>query len=281
MDEQLLDTATRRLCAAAAADFAALRRTLAEDAAAAGDAETARAIGKVRKPTNAARVVNALVAEDGDIVEPLRDLGERMRAAQDDLDAPRLRELTEERRAAVGDCAKRALALAGEASPPAALRDDVLATFDAAVADPDIAARLGKLQRPERFSGFGFAAGSGPPKLTVVRSAAGAGAKPSSSGAAQTAPKITAAERRKLRRALDDARQRFDAADADLDAAFTGERDAARALAKRERDLSRAKDALEAARAELDATRATLKDTKQQQREARSALNREQRRAPD
>ena len=287
MDDQRLDDATRRLSAAAPGDFTALRRRLAEEATAAGEADTARAIGKVRKPTNAARVVNALIAEDGGVVDRLLDLGERMRAAQDDLDAPLLRELTDERRALVGECTKRALGAAGLGAGAASVRDDVLATFDAAVADPDVAARLGTLQRPERFSGFGFAVGSGPPKLTLVRGGSGDGDRSGTSGGRTPArktppePKLSAAERRKLRRALDAAQQRFDTADADLDAAMTGERDASRAVSRRERELAKAKDALDAAHADLDTARATLKEAKHARREARTALDREQRRDPD
>ena len=38
---------------------------------------------------------------------------------------------------------------------PRALRDDVTGTLQAAVADPDVASRLGRLTKAERWSGFG------------------------------------------------------------------------------------------------------------------------------
>ncbi len=49
-------------------------------------------------------------------------------------------------------------------APPAALREEVMATFDAALADPDIAASLGTLVRAAHWAGFGLApAPDGPP----------------------------------------------------------------------------------------------------------------------
>ncbi|WP_375490368.1 hypothetical protein [uncultured Jatrophihabitans sp.] len=277
MDDELLDAATRRLYAAPADEFAGLRRALADEATRDGDAETGRAVGKLRKPTNPARIVNALVADDPSVVDSLRDLGDRMRDAQDSFDAARMRELTDERRRLVADCARRALALAGADDPAAALRDDVLGTFDAAVADPDVAARLGTLQRPERFSGFGFAA-SGPPQLTLVRGGGKAPAKKAGAKKA-AAKKVSAAERRKQRRALDAAQRTFDDADAALDAAQSAERDAIHAVDRREREQAKAKRALDDARAALDERRTELKDAKRERREARSALDREQRNA--
>ena len=284
MDSELLDGATRRLYAAPADEFTALRKTLAGEAADAGDGDAARAIAKLRKPTNAARVVNALVADDPEVAVRLHGLGDRLRSAQDDLDAPRLRELTEERRSVVAGCTRRALAGAGGGAAPAGLRDDVLATFDAAVADPDVAARLGTLQRPERFSGFGFAAdaSTGPPQLTLVqggrRNDAAAGRASAKQPGKKAAKKVSAAEQRKRKRALDEAQRRFDTAQDGLDAALSDERDAVRAVTKRERELTKAKDALGAARTALDETRATLKEAKTERRAARSALDREQRR---
>jgi hypothetical protein len=282
MDPDLVDAATRRLRAAKADDFTDLRRALVDEATAAGDVDAARAIGKVRKPTNAARIVNAFVTDDADAVERLTALGDELRDAQQDLDAARMRELATRRRSLVGDCTKRALALAGAADASATVRDDVSGTFDAAVADPDVAARLGTLQRPERFSGFGFS-DSAKPRLTLVRGGAGerTGTKDDAARQPPAKSKISPSERRKRKRALDEAQQRFDAADSALDAAATDERDAVRSVRKRERELAKAKEALDAARSAVDASRATLKDARRERREARSALDREQRRAPD
>ena len=40
------------------------------------------------------------------------------------------------------------------ADPSAAQRDDITGTLQAAIADPDVAARIGRLTKPERWSGF-------------------------------------------------------------------------------------------------------------------------------
>ena len=276
MDPDLLDAATRRLYAAAAEDFTALRASLVDEAAASGDAHTARGIATLRKPTNAARVVNAYVAKHPEAAERLTALGDRLRGAQEDLDAKRMRELTDERRRVVADCVKAAFALAGPDTPSTTMRDDVFATFDAAVADPDVAARLGALRRPEYFSGFGFGASdeAAPPQLTLVRG----GRNAPGTEEPKPAPKITAAQRRNDERELAAARERFAAADAALDAASTTERDAGRAVSKRERELARVKDALASARETLETGRDQVKEAKRERREARSALDRVERR---
>jgi hypothetical protein len=40
-------------------------------------------------------------------------------------------------------------------NPSAALREDVIGTLQAAIADPDVAAELGRLSKAEQWSGFG------------------------------------------------------------------------------------------------------------------------------
>ena len=42
-------------------------------------------------------------------------------------------------------------------APPAALREEVTATLDAAIADPEVAANLGTLVRAAHWAGFGLA----------------------------------------------------------------------------------------------------------------------------
>src|SRR6266436_9337470 len=136
-------------------EFTALRTKLAAAAKQRGDADTAKQISAARKPTAAAWVVNRLALRDQDIRKRLTGLGERLRDAHTAMDGDRIRGLSAEQRRLVDDVARAAFEEAELADPSAALRDDVTGTMQAAIADPDVAARLGRLTKAERWSGFG------------------------------------------------------------------------------------------------------------------------------
>ena len=135
--------------------FTALRTKLVEAAKQRGDAAAAKRISSARKPTTAAWIVNRLALGDNDAKQRLTDLGERLRAAHAAMDGERMRELSTQRRFLVDQLTRAAFDAADVAQPAAALRDDVAATLQAAIADPDVAARLGRLAKAERWSGFG------------------------------------------------------------------------------------------------------------------------------
>jgi len=142
------------LYAASLEDFTALRTELARAVKKRGDTEAAKRISSARKPTTAAWVVNRLALADEDTARRLRELGERLRDAHAAMDGARIRELTAEQRRLVDAYTRAAFEEAG-VTETAALRDDVTATLQAAVADPDVANRLGRLTKAERWSGFG------------------------------------------------------------------------------------------------------------------------------
>jgi hypothetical protein len=142
------------LYAAPLADFTALRTKLAGEAKKRGDAEAAKRIAAARKPTTAAHVVNMLVLNDPAVRARLTDLGERLRAAHAGMDGAEIRELTAEQRRLIDALARAAFEASGLTATPA-LRDDVTATLQAAIADLDVAARLGHLTKAEQWSGFG------------------------------------------------------------------------------------------------------------------------------
>ena len=75
----------------------------------------------------------------------LTDLAAELRDAERAMDGARIRELSAARRRLVDDLT--AQALAPLKAPPFALREEVMATFDAAIADPGVAASLGTLVR--------------------------------------------------------------------------------------------------------------------------------------
>ena len=151
----MADAELDELYAAKPEDFTALRTKLAAAAKKGGDADAAKRISAARKPTTAAWVVNRLALGDKHVKQRLADLGERLSAAHAEMDGERIRVLSTEQRRLVDELASAGFEEAALADPPAALRDDVTGTLQAAVADPDVAARLGRLAKAERWSGFG------------------------------------------------------------------------------------------------------------------------------
>ncbi len=270
--------------------FLDARKDLSARAKAAGDAAAARSIGALRKPTVAAAVVNRCVLDEPDTVDRLLDVGARLREAHEALDAAALRDLSAERRALVAELTAAALDRFGPESPSAGQRDEVANTFDAAVADPEIAGRLGRLIRSETWSGFGVAPLTGP-ALTLVRGGRDASSRrpagrkhastPSTSDAKATPPpaepRRSAAETRKARRAVDKARAAFEEADAALQAAEADERAASDRIREISAQLSELQRELEQRKQDRDRSRRAVKAGRAKRREARSALDRAER----
>jgi hypothetical protein len=269
--------AARELYAASPDDFMAKRGELAKQVRAAGDPVGATRIEKLRKPTAAAWMVNALVLDDPSVVDQLADIGSRLREAQDALDAARLRDLSAERRTLVATLTKDAFRLAGRTQPPAGLRDEVTGTFEAAIADDDVAARLGRLQRAEQWSGFGFTA-SGTPELTLVQ---GGRSRAPERPRPPEKPRRTAAEKRRQERALSGAKQAFADADGALDAARTAEQGLSSEIKRLTKKLAKLQDQLDTARSDIETARKDVTAARARRREARSALDRAERDAAD
>lgn len=137
------------------AEFTGLRTELVAAAKKRGDLGAARSIGAARRPTTAAWVVNVIVRVDGTAASRLDGLGQRLRAAHAAMDGTKIREMSAVQRALIDELVRTGIAAANITNPSSALRDDVVGTLQAAVADPDVAARLGRLVKAERWSGFG------------------------------------------------------------------------------------------------------------------------------
>lgn len=136
-------------------EFTARRKDLAAAAKKRGEPDAAKRIAAARRPTAAAWVVNSLVRTEETARTRLADLSERLRAAHSAMDGDRIRELSGAQRKLVDELVRAGFAATGMASPSATLRDDVVGTLQAAIADPEVAARLGRLEKAERWSGFG------------------------------------------------------------------------------------------------------------------------------
>jgi hypothetical protein len=151
----LLADAESRLYEADPDEFMPLRKDLAEAARAAGDKDAAKKITGLRKPTRSAWVVNRLVRSDPEVTGRLAALAGELRGAEQSRQGSRIRELSAARARLVDELTRQALA--GLTAPPAAVREEVTATLDAALSDPEVAASLGTLVRAAHWAGFGLA----------------------------------------------------------------------------------------------------------------------------
>lgn len=216
--------------------FTALRSTLVAGAKDRGDAAAAKRISAARKPTTAAWIVNRLALERKDTKKRLSDLGDRLRAAHAEMDGERIRDLSAEQHKLIDELTRAALEAADVQRPSASVREDVTATLQAAVADPDVTRRLGRLTKPERWSGFGFgeAAPAGRSGTAARRrldklKAAVTDAERAKAEAADTLSRRRA-ERDEARAALREAERRLDKAEAAYDRAERADRAAAESV---------------------------------------------------
>ena len=251
------------------AEFTELRKELVTEAKKRGDRDAARTIGAARRPTTAAWVVNALVRADGTAASRLEEIGQHLRAAHAAMDGAKIRELSAAQRKLVDELVRTGFAAAGVSSPSATLRDDVVGTLQAAVADPDVAARLGRLEKAERWSGFGefgavTAVGPAPKATAKVE------AKVSSPPTAPPAPD---------EREMDAARDRVESARRDVQtaeqaAATAGETldDRAAALATARQRYEKVLETLSAAERALSLADADHSEAEQASQAASTAL---------
>ena len=151
-----LEETAARLYALPPEDFTAQRDEAAKAAKAAGDAPGAKAVKALRKPSMAAWLVNGLARQDPDLLEQLLSLGPALAQAQAAGQGDALRQLGAQRRELVGAVTSRAVELSGRTATTA-VRDEVSATLEAALADPASAdaVRSGRLVRALSYAGFG------------------------------------------------------------------------------------------------------------------------------
>lgn len=292
-DGDLARDAAAELYSADPDDFVERRGVLAAEARTAGDAQAAKRIAALRKPTRSAWVLNQLSRAEPGVTGQLELLGEELRAAQQSLDGTAIRELSVRRRKLIGALARRAFAACGLQSPPAALRDEVTATLGAAMADPRVAEQLraGSLDRAARRDGFGPGE---PPALTLVSPASprrgkpaarrppGAPASPAALRPAAAAPSLQAAPPLKavdLAAARDKAerQRRRAAAAAARDSAAEADRAAGaadRAEQKQQRAVRLLEEQLADARRDLADARLRARRARTRQRQAHQALGR-------
>lgn len=154
-----VDTVADELYGLRPEEFTETRNERARQARSRGQRELARNVGKLRKPTASAWVVNLLVREAGDEVDRLLQLGEQLRAAQTQLQGEQLRALSQQRSDVVSALAGQGRRLARESGHAVSesVGREVERTLEAALADPDAAERVrsGRLTAALSYSGLG------------------------------------------------------------------------------------------------------------------------------
>lgn len=241
-----LASASDQLYAGPPDDFVERRKALVTRARAEKNRELATAIGKLRRPTRSAWLVNLYARESADDLQALLELGAALQAAQEQLSAPDLRRLSAERQKVLGAATRQAVALGQDRGYTAteAVRLEVTQTLQAALADPTVADEVGRgvVAEAHAYGGFGvFGTAPPPPETPELSDGAVAIATPESDNSEER----EAAEQR-----LQDA-----------EAALSAAADEAEAATERAAELAE----------RVEALRAQLAEAEQDETEARTA----------
>lgn len=193
-------------------EFTAARDRYVAEAREAGEKSVAAEVGKLRRPTVSAWLVNLLALRAPSEVERLLEVGEAIRTAQGSVPPAQLRDLSTQRRRAIDAALRKAEELAraaGGETPSRQQITEVESTLAAAMADEAVAdlVRAGRVVRPLTYSGFGVeglggfdatAARAGTQRATGGDTARRRGAAPTSETPAKAPPaEREAADRRR------------------------------------------------------------------------------------
>jgi hypothetical protein len=259
-----LDTAADKLYGISPDDFIERRQQLVAGAKQAGDRQLATQIGKFRRPTRSAWLINLLARQAPDDITALLDLGAALQEAQQRMAGDELRQLSAERRRTVDAMARHAVELGrdhGYDAPDGALQE-VGQTLQTALGDPEIAelVRRGRLTQAVTYGGFGptdlaSALGASLPTKTPSR-------PEEATEVAAAAPKRDAKQRQAAEKAATEAREQATEA---RQAADSAEQEA-EAATQRADDLA---DQVEMLRTQLRQTEAAEREARDEARAAR------------
>ena len=208
-----LETATNELYALSPDEFVEGRQQLVAEAKQAGDRQLATQIGKLRRPTRSAWMINLLARQEADEVTALLELGAALQDAQQRMAGDELRQLSAQRRKAVDTLARRAVEIGrehGYSAPDGAIQE-ASQTLQTALGDPEIAelVRSGRLNQAVTYGGFGptdLASAFGAPPTTKTPS------RPEKPTTTERAPAPDPKQRRAAEKAAAEARERAAAA---------------------------------------------------------------------
>lgn len=234
--------------------FTAARTSRAKEAKSSGDAELAKQIGQLPKPSTAAWAVNMLVRHGTQEFASVLELGASLGGAQEHQDHDRLRTLGQQRPRVLAAAVEQARAVAErlgvKVSSAAAL--EIEATLRAAMTDPDAAdaLRSGQLVRALSTNGLEPVDLSGAVAIAGAPQVIGTTQKEPDDGGRADSQR----EREKARAALLEAQQNADRADMELAKAEREKAEAVRRSEKLAVEVKAAKDKLASLQQELAAT---------------------------
>ena len=281
-----LESAVAELYATAPDAFITRRAELVRAARLAGDRALATAIGKLRKPTRSAWLVNLYARSASDELAELLELGAALRVAQEQLSTADLRRLSAQRNTVVTAASRRAVALAEARGYRASesVRQEVNLTLQAALADPTVAeqVRAGTVTEAHTYGGFGPLTPS--PNTATPPAAASElpTGEPPEDELERARSRRAREERLRAERARAEAEHRLHAAEAELERAADAAEDAVEQVTKlgeqiatlqsQLRDLEQAQSQAEQRAADARTTVVKLQDRVRAAREARDAL---------
>jgi hypothetical protein len=286
-----VDDAAGRLYGLPLEDFTRERDALARELRREKQRDTAAAIAKLAKPSQAAWIANQLAREQRDLVDDLLAAGEALREAQEAAlagkGAAALRDAGAAERAAVDALMNAAKELRpGGRRPSEATLERLRNTLHASAANEDVRAALatGRLvEDAEATAAYGLldaaALAVEPPARPARQRAAKAG-EPRSGGRRKAAREESPAEREAAEReaaeraaaereAAERERERRQQLEAELREARAERRAQDRELARAERDVKRAEDRLESALAAAETAREQAEEARAELESAR------------
>jgi hypothetical protein len=269
--EELVGQAADELYGLPPEEFTAARDEKVRAARDDGDRPLAAAIGRLRKPTVTAWVLNLLVRAQPEVGDQLIELGADLRQAQETLSGPALKELGAQRQKLVAALVRSARRIAaGEGHQVTqATSFELEQTLHAALADPAVASQVaaGRLVRATSRTGLESALGEpapveeekpARPRLRVVRDPA----------APKEDPKV-ARERRRREEERARLREEWQAAERTRAEAEEDVEDLEGRLEDAERDRSTAAEEVEELARRLAEAEDTEREAGRREREAR------------
>jgi len=255
-------------------EFAAGRDALAKELKAEGDAEAAKAVKGLRRPSVAAALLNRVALGNAKEAKAFASAVAKLRKAKG-------REALKDAARAQRDAAAKLVELAGEGGEGSAALDRVAETLQAAAADESVEDLVlrGRLEKEQRAASIGFGLDVGgadegdeptPPMKATAKSRKKAGKGEKGPTAAERKRAAAAEKRREQarkreQRKVEKAKKALEAAVAVQVKAENGADDAEEALAEAKADLADAKETAKAATA-------AVKDAKRELREREREL---------
>jgi hypothetical protein len=268
-----VDEAAGRLYGLPLEEFTRERDAAARELRRAKERDTANAVAKLPKPSQAAWAANTLARERRNLVDDLLEAGDALRAAQEDAvagkGADELRDAAAAERTAVDALVEAAQDLRPSGRrPTAATLDRLRTTLHAAAADDDVRTALDRGRLVEDVTGggaWGLLAGGDAGEATP---------RPARKPARRAKPPRRVEDERERREREDaerEERERRARLEAELREARAERRSRERELERVERAAKRANDQLESALAAADKARAEADEAREELEAAQEA----------